>query len=30
VVNDNGHRFKGFPLHKCKEDIKSDEQKNKG
>jgi len=28
VVNDNGHRFKGYPLHKCKEDIKTDERNN--
>lgn len=26
VVNDKGHRFKGYPLHKCKEDVKTDER----
>ncbi len=25
VVNDNGHKFIGYPYHKCKED-KTDEQ----
>jgi len=28
VVNDNGHKFIGYPLHKCKEDIKTDERNN--
>ena len=27
VVNENGHKFKGYPLHKCKEE-KTDDQKN--
>ena len=28
VFNKNGHKFIGYPLHKCKEDIKTDERKN--
>lgn len=28
VINDNGHKFVGYPLHKCKEDIETDERNN--
>ena len=28
VINSNGHKFKGYPFHKCKEDIKASEQNN--